>query len=224
MARFIKLFIILALLSSLLAISISGCSNNEQAAPKTKIPKKEDVYQETDPYGKPIEQEADKELIKDPKNVIISSPAFADGQRLPDRFTKSVETGGSNVSPPLQWQKAPQGTKSISLLCVDTAAIAGNWVHWVILNMPPDTIGLPEGVTKNTLPPGSVQLNNSFHSFSYDGPAPPAGSGEHKYEFRVYFLIEKSLDLGTKTSYEEFIDIVKGKAVAIGTLTATYSR
>ena len=50
----------------------------------------------------------------------ISSPAFDDGARVPTRHTCE----GDDLSPPLQWDGAPQGTMSFVLLCEDPDAPA----------------------------------------------------------------------------------------------------
>jgi len=42
----------------------------------------------------------------------ISSPAFADGQRIPTKYTAD----GDDISPPVDWSDAPPGAKSFMLL------------------------------------------------------------------------------------------------------------
>nr|WP_128916208.1 YbhB/YbcL family Raf kinase inhibitor-like protein [Bradyrhizobium nanningense] len=51
----------------------------------------------------------------------LLSKAFADGSAIPRRFT----CDGDNVSPPLEWSDAPQGTRSYVLLCDDPDAPGG---------------------------------------------------------------------------------------------------
>ncbi len=50
----------------------------------------------------------------------LSSPAFADGARLPERFTAD----GDGVSPPLLWGAPPAGSASLALLVEDADAPA----------------------------------------------------------------------------------------------------
>jgi phosphatidylethanolamine-binding protein (PEBP) family uncharacterized protein len=45
----------------------------------------------------------------------LTSPAFADGARLPERFTAD----GAGVSPPLTWGRAPEGTSMLALIVED---------------------------------------------------------------------------------------------------------
>lgn len=209
---------------AVLCLVTAGCAK-EEPKPKVNVTPAKDVYQETDPQGKPIiNEKANEKQIANPETLTVSSTAFADGQRLPDRFSRSVETGGSNISPPIQWEPVPAGTESIAFIMVDTAPIAGNWVHWIAINIPPDTTSITEGASLQAMPPNCVELNNSFRFKGYGGPQPPAGSGEHAYEIRVYAMNTRSLELGPKTSYEEFNTAVKGKAYAIGKITGTFSR
>src|SRR5689334_20231196 len=48
----------------------------------------------------------------------LSSPAFANGARLPERFTAD----GEGVSPPLVWRDPPEGTTSLALIVEDPDA------------------------------------------------------------------------------------------------------
>src|SRR6476646_2113842 len=56
----------------------------------------------------------------------ISSPAFADGQRIPKKYTAD----GEDISPPLDWSDAPAGTESFLLVVEDSDAPGGTFHHW----------------------------------------------------------------------------------------------
>ena len=73
-------------------------------------------------------------------NIQITSPAFAAGQPIPEKYT----CDGLDVSPPLQWTNAPAGTKSFALIADDPDAPMGTWVHWVLYNLPAGTTSLAE--------------------------------------------------------------------------------
>ncbi len=47
--------------------------------------------------------------------IALTSPAFADGARLPERFTAD----GEGVSPPLVWRDPPAGTARLALIVED---------------------------------------------------------------------------------------------------------
>ncbi len=73
--------------------------------------------------------------------MTITSSAFTDGGMIPKDYT----CDGSNVSPALSWSGIPAGTKSLALICDDPDAPMGNWVHWVLFNIPPTASGLHAG-------------------------------------------------------------------------------
>ena len=127
-------------------------------------------------------------------NVEITSEAFAEGARIPRRYTCE----GEDVSPQLSWGEVPDGAKSIALIADDPDAPAGTWVHWVIYGLPPDSRGLDEGLpTSDSLPSGARQGTNDFGRAGYGGPCPPPGHGTHRYYFKLYALdIEVELEPG----------------------------
>ena len=86
-----------------------------------------------------------------------------------------------NVSPHLKWEGAPDSTKSFALSCNDPDAPAGDWVHWYVVDIPPDVNEIPQDG-----PVPGKELKNDFGKKGYGGPAPP--SGTHRYFFRVYAL------------------------------------
>src|SRR5713101_5929051 len=65
----------------------------------------------------------------------IASTAFSNGGTIPKKFT----CDGPDVSPPLRWTGAPQGTQSFALIVDDPDAPVGTWVHWVLYNLPANT-------------------------------------------------------------------------------------
>ena len=50
----------------------------------------------------------------------LQSPAFDDGQELAQKYGKRAQ----NVSPPLDWEGAPEGTRSFALSFVDLHPVA----------------------------------------------------------------------------------------------------
>jgi Raf kinase inhibitor-like YbhB/YbcL family protein len=75
------------------------------------------------------------------------------------------------------------------------------WVHWVVYNIPPTTIGLAQGV-KDLPSPSKVALND-WKKAEYGGPSPPIG--RHRYIHKLYALDTMLPDLGksaTKKSLE----------------------
>jgi Raf kinase inhibitor-like YbhB/YbcL family protein len=117
----------------------------------------------------------------------LSSGAFANGGSIP----KAQVQDGDNKSPPLRWQGAPQGTKSLVLVVEDHDAPVGTVTHWVVYDIPPDSNGLLEGLDANQVPQGRNDMGHA----GYDGPKPPKGHGPHRYHFRLAALDTASLAL-----------------------------
>ena len=117
-------------------------------------------------------------------NFIITSPAFQQDRRIPDRFTCE----GEDISPRLEWSGVPDSTGSFTLSCLDPDAPPGTWVHWVLYDLAADARSLDEGVPKsaqlenNTLQ-GACWGVDSFDRVGYYGPCPPPGHGNHRYYF-----------------------------------------
>src|SRR5262245_60033414 len=67
-----------------------------------------------------------------PASMQLTSTAFREGEPIPAKHTCDA----NNVSPPLQWNGAPPGTKSLALIVDDPDAPMGIWVHWVLFDLP----------------------------------------------------------------------------------------
>ena len=151
----------------------------------------------------------------------LSSPAFQEGERIPVKYTMPA-VGGKNISIPLNWEDAPQGAKSFALLMVDPHPVANNWVHWMVINIPPEVSSLKEGASQNIMPAGAVELQNSFGDLGYGGPRPPRGTGDHPYVTALYALNVEALKLGVKTSLAEFKQALAGKVLGETSLTGEF--
>jgi Raf kinase inhibitor-like YbhB/YbcL family protein len=154
--------------------------------------------------------------------IQITSSAFPQGHPIPKKYTGE----GADVSPPLSWTGIPERTKELVLICDDPDAPNGDWVHWVIYKLPPDTQGLPEGVPRKPRlkePAGAMQGRNSWpanEAIGYRGPMPPPGHGVHHYYFKLYALeahmvVEPGLD--KKTIMGEIGDHILAEGVLMGT-------
>ena len=111
-----------------------------------------------------------------PAALRVSSSAFSEGSPIPAKYT----CDGEDISPPIKWDGAPPGTKSLALICDDPDAPAGTWVHWVLYNLPPNSTSLSENTPiLETLPNGAAQGRNSFEKIGYGGPVPPGVKPHH---------------------------------------------
>ena len=160
----------------------------------------------------------------------LTSSEIKDGSRIANRFTAD----GEDLSPPLSWSGAPDETKSFALICDDPDApsprrpAAEPWVHWVIYNIPQNVSELPSAmkrVADSTNVPGARQGVNSWSSdnIGYRGPAPPPGSGKHRYVFKLYAL-DTALDLPAGATKRKLLDAMSGHIVAEAQLVGTFER
>lgn len=108
----------------------------------------------------------------------LVSPAFNDNDRIPPRYT----CDGENINPPLMITGVPAGAKSLALIVDDPDAPSGDWVHWLLWNIKPDTVEIAE----NSVPMGITRGTTDFGKPGWGGPCPP--SGVHHYQFKLYAL------------------------------------
>lgn len=143
----------------------------------------------------------------------LISSAYVNGGEIPQKYAgKGI---GDNVSPPYGWSEVPEGTKSFVLTILDESA--NNFVHWQVINIPPEVSSLPENASGN-VPEGSQELENDFGQIGYGGPAPPPGSGPHKYITTIYALnTEKIENPGRRLRRQ-----IEGKVLDLAKLTGTF--
>jgi Raf kinase inhibitor-like YbhB/YbcL family protein len=149
----------------------------------------------------------------------IETSAFENGATIPKQYT----CDGDDISPPLTWNGAPEGTKSFALICDDPDAPMGTWVHWVLWGLPPDTMGLLEDVpTDSALPGGTKQGLNSWPHAGYGGPCPPPGK-PHRYYFKLYAL-DTVLTLPAETNKAQLMEAMKNHILSETQIMGTYGR
>jgi Raf kinase inhibitor-like YbhB/YbcL family protein len=115
-------------------------------------------------------------------SITVTSKSFASGAEIPVDYT----CDGKEVSPQVTWSAPPAGTKALAVVLDDPDAPGGTFTHWIVLNLPAETVSLAEAVDPTTL--GAKIGQNDFHSVMYRGPCPPRGDGMHRYQFRVFAL------------------------------------
>jgi Raf kinase inhibitor-like YbhB/YbcL family protein len=153
--------------------------------------------------------------------LTISSPAFKQGGKILSSYTCE----GDDVSPPLVFAGVPKGAKSLALViddpdAPDPSAPKRVWVHWVVVNLPPDTSGLEENASAVGLPKGAVQGVNDFRNKAYGGPCPPIG--RHRYFHKLYAL---DVTLPAKAlSKAELEAAMEGHVLGKAELMGTYQK
>ena len=149
----------------------------------------------------------------------LKSSDFASGDNIPKQFTCE----GADISPALSWNDPPSGTKSLALIVDDPDAPVGNWVHWVVYNLPATLRALPQNFAKaEQASDGTRQGLNDFKKIGYNGPCPPAGK-PHRYFFKLYALDTK-LNLNSRASKKELEAAMEGHILAQGAYMGRYAR
>lgn len=149
----------------------------------------------------------------------VTSTVLVSGSPIPRRYTGE----GEDISPPLAWTGAPEGTRSFAVICHDPDAPLVSprgtygFVHWVLYDIPASTTSLPEGTADFT--PGK----NDFGKLGYGGPMPPPGHGEHRYYFWVLAL-RHAPQPGPGLNLWDFLKRVEPSVIGMNRLVGTYSR
>ncbi len=150
--------------------------------------------------------------------IKITSSAFEEGGLIPAKYT----CDGADVSPPLQWDAVPEGTKSIALICDDPDAPMGTWVHWVLFNLPAEAKELAQNIpAEETLPNGAMQGVSDFGRIGYGGPCPPGGT--HRYFFKIYAL-DTEVGLQAGADKRQLLKAMEGHILEQGQLIGKYKR
>jgi len=143
----------------------------------------------------------------------LFSTAFTEGGEIPKTYTSE----GKNVSPPLAWSEVPKDAKTLALVVDDPDSASGTFAHWIIVDLPPTTTELPEGVSR--LAGGQFGVND-WKRAEWSGPAPP--KGRHHYAFKLYAL-DRELGLANPTKQDLEAAMV-GHVLAETKLTGTYQK
>lgn len=144
----------------------------------------------------------------------LTSPVFSDNGFIAEKYSYKLgrQCSGENYSPPLEWKGVPEGTQTLLLTMIDPDG--GNWVHWVLVNIPSDVTSLPEEIGGPAI---GIAGTNDFGSIGYGGPCPP--SGTHHYIFTLYAL-DTTLNVQTGATLKAitplYQDHILGKAVLTG--------
>lgn len=159
-------------------------------------------------------------------HLIVSCPALDPEKRIPVRYAHHGVRGGQNTSLPIQWSDAPRGVGSYLLTMIDRHPIARNWIHWCVVNIPSTTTEIPEGASLNRsiLPPGTIELRNSYGELGYGGPQPPPGSGVHEYVITLYALAESTPDLRDCKSLDTCRRRIEGRVLEMAEIVGIFER
>ena len=152
--------------------------------------------------------------------LTITSTQFDHEGPIPVEYTCE----GADIAPPLAWSGVPEGAASLVLIvddpdAPDPAAPKMTWVHWLLYNLPADSVGLPQGCASSDLPTGGGEGLNDWQRTGYGGPCPPIG--RHRYFFKLYALDARLEGLGEPTK-PQLEAAMMGHVLAEAVLMGTY--
>jgi Raf kinase inhibitor-like YbhB/YbcL family protein len=192
------------------------------------------------------------------------------GKPIPEKFAFGVQDAeshvrlGENLSPGIRWEGLPEETKTLVLICVDddvptkpddvnqegrtvpASLPRGKFYHWVMVDLPPDGSGFPEGAcsrgvtargkTSPVGPQGARQGRNDYTAWfegdadmggvylGYDGPCPPWNDEiPHHYHFILYATDLERCPVEGAFTAEEVETALIGHVLASAKVTGTYS-
>ncbi len=145
-------------------------------------------------------------------NLDLTSPAFGNNRDIPYQYTCT----GSDVNPPLVIRNIPAHTLSLVLIVHDPDAPAGDWVHWAVYNITPQT----KIIVENSVP--GNELLNDFGQFHYGGPCPPDGKAHH-YIFELY-AVDTNFTMNENGSAKGLLEIIKGHILDKTQLVGIYKK
>jgi Raf kinase inhibitor-like YbhB/YbcL family protein len=229
-----KLYIISVLLFLLLMLMLmTGCQRdgstaesqrqrNDGGPKKTLLQRASELRGANNPEdAKLLATYADE--TKSSGKLSVTSPAFKHGAPIPPTYSAY----GEDVSPPLKWDKVPEGTQSFVVLMEDPdAAKPKPFIHWVLYNLPADTRELRTGIPAHARVADigqPEQGQNSRGSIGYFGPKPPKGDPAHHYHFQV-FALDRRLDVPLGAKRADILKAMARHVLAKGEVVGTFKK
>jgi Raf kinase inhibitor-like YbhB/YbcL family protein len=189
---------------------------------------------------------------------------------IPEKFAFGIADAkehvrlGENLNPAIRWEDLPEGTRTLVLICVDTDAPTkpddvnqegrtvpaalprGRFYHWLVVDLPPDSMGIAEGACSRGVTPrgkqsadgpeGSRQGRNDYTQWfegdpdmagvylGYDGPCPPWNDSiPHHYHFRLYATDLERCPVEGAFASEDVETALAGHVLARAETTGVYS-
>lgn len=132
----------------------------------------------------------------------LKTTSFNHRELMPNKHVfNGFGCSGENISPALEWENAPKGTKSFAITVFDPDAPTGSgWWHWTLVNIPASVTKIEEGASnKGVIPAGAVEGRTDFGKPGYGGPCPPPGRTHH-FIFTVWALKTDKIDVTQESS------------------------
>lgn len=155
-----------------------------------------------------------------PDSLTISSSDFLNDGPIPFPYT----CDGEGMNPPLTIEGVPDEAKSLVLIVYDpdvprVLKSDGNFDHWVLYNIPPDTRAIESGGSVGTVG------KNSAGNIGYAPPCPPKEHepSEHRYFFKLSAL-DSELSLDEGATRVEVENAMRDHMIANSQLVGRYKR
>jgi phosphatidylethanolamine-binding protein (PEBP) family uncharacterized protein len=150
------------------------------------------------------------DLPRSAARLHVSSPAFTDGSRLPQKYT----CDGAGEEPAVQVGTVPPSTSELVLIVTDPDAPGGTFVHLTRYALSPRGDG--------SVDHGGREGRNSAGKNGWTPPCPPEGDDPHRYVWTAYALRDESgLEAGAEP--DEVTAALDG-VLASGAIAARYGR
>jgi len=140
----------------------------------------------------------------------LSCPDFANNALMPEKFTCE----GEGLSPEFIIEGIPPNAKALALIVDDPDAPGGDFVHWLVYNMP-----VKEKIEENSSP--GTEGVNTLGETGYCSPCPPKGA--HRYFFKIYAL-DTELGLDKGANKQQLLKAMQGHILAQAELVGLYSK
>lgn len=153
--------------------------------------------------------------------LTIRSTAFVALGNIPAIYSCDAD----GVSPPLEWEQVPPGTRSLVLIvddpdAPDPAAPERVFTHWVLYDLPPSAGRVDEAASPGGLPDPGREARNDGGQLGYTPPCPPIG--RHRYYFHLHALDTEIGDLGPEAGRDRVETAMRGHVLESAELMATY--
>jgi Raf kinase inhibitor-like YbhB/YbcL family protein len=149
-----------------------------------------------------------------PPTLVVQSPSFAEGGRLPGSAVCERE-GGEGVSPAVNVSNIPREARVLAFVLDDAT---NGVVLWRVWNWGVHEPHVPEGA--DVAAHGAVEGANDVGGNGYAPPCPSEGV-VHQYRFRAYAL-EERLDLAAGAGGAAMDSAMRGRILAWGEIGAVY--
>lgn len=157
-----------------------------------------------------------------PSTILVTSPAFADGQEIPARHCGPGI--GESISPALAWDGVPTGTRRLLIVLEDLdhpSARHTGILAAAVLEATGAEGALPEGWFSRDNP-ALTWLKDYRGRRGYIAPRPLPGHGAHRYVVHIV-AIDTPITPPPGSDLTELVPMLAGRVTARGSLTGTRS-